>query len=55
MRFSQSSISKTFRSGATIDDLAMSLKSGATKINEISPIRLVNQNNILFTLDKTVD
>lgn len=51
VRFSQSSISKTFRDGTTIDNLAISLRNGATKINEMPPIRLVNQNNVLFTLD----
>jgi hypothetical protein len=51
VRFSQSSISNTFRNGTTIDDLAISLKSGSTRINEIPSIRLVEKNNILYTLD----
>jgi RHS repeat-associated protein len=51
VRFSQSSIRNAFRNGMTIDELAISLKNGATKINEIPPIRLVNQNNVLYTLD----
>jgi len=51
IRFSQSSINNSFRNGATIDELAISLKSGVTKVNQIPPVRLVERNNILYTLD----
>lgn len=51
VRFSQSSISNNFRNGATIDDLSISLKNGTTRVNEMQPIRLVERNNVLYTLD----
>ncbi len=51
VRFSQSSISNTFRNGTVIDDLAISLKNGSVRANEIPPIRLIDRNNILYSLD----
>jgi hypothetical protein len=51
VRFSQSSISYRFREGGTIDDLAVGLKSGQVKPQDIPPLRLVNRGGLLFTLD----
>ena len=51
VRFSQNSISNTFRDGGRIDDLAHALRDGVVKANEVQPIRLVSRDNMLFTLD----
>jgi hypothetical protein len=51
VRFSQSSISRNFSTGGTIDDLAAGLRSGSVNPASIPPIRLVQQEGNLFTLD----
>jgi len=51
VRFSQSSISRNFSGGGTIDDLAAGLRSGSVKAGDIPPIRLVEQDGNLFSLD----
>ncbi len=51
VRFSQSSIDRNFGAGGSIGDLAASLRSGALKPNDIPPIRLVERDGHLFTLD----
>ena len=51
VRFSQSSIRSTFSNGGTVDDLAIALKSGKVKPTDIDPIRLVNKDGKLYTLD----
>jgi len=51
VRFSQSSISYRIREGETIDDLAKGLRSGRIRPEEVSPLRLVEKDGLLFTLD----
>lgn len=51
VRFSQSSISRNFSAGGSIEDLAGNLRSGATKPNDIPAIRLVEREGQFFTLD----
>ena len=51
VRFSQDSISATFKAGGSIADLAAGLQNGTINPNDIPPIRLVNNNGTLFTLD----
>jgi hypothetical protein len=52
VRFSQSGISYHFRQGkGTIDDLAEALRNGTVKPEDIPPIRLVEKDGLLYTLD----
>ena len=51
VRFSQSSISYRIREGETIDDLAKGLRSSRIRPEEVSPLRLVEKDGLLFTLD----
>lgn len=51
VRFSQSSISRNFSAGGSVDDLAASLRSGTTKPGDIPAMRLVERDNQLFMLD----
>jgi hypothetical protein len=51
LRFSQSSISRNFSAGGTIDDLAAGLRSGSVNPADIPAIRLVEKDGNLFTLD----
>jgi RHS repeat-associated protein len=53
VRFSQNSISGSFKNGGTISDLAASLNGpgGVALAGQIPPIRLVQQDGLLYTLD----
>jgi hypothetical protein len=51
VRFSQSSVSYRFRDGGTIDELAEGLINGTVNANNVPPIRLVQSENLLYTLD----
>ncbi len=51
VRFSQSSISRNFSSGGAIEDLAVGLRNGSVNPANIQPIRLVEQDGNLFSLD----
>jgi hypothetical protein len=51
IRFSQASIKATFRDGTSIDDLANGLRSGRIRPQDVSPIRIFEWNDKLFTLD----
>lgn len=51
VRFSQSSVSYRFRDGGTIDDLAQALRTGSVRPSDVPPLRLVERNGLLFTLD----
>jgi hypothetical protein len=51
VRFSQSSVSYKFRDGGTIDELAEGLINGTVNANNVPPIRLVQSDNLLYTLD----
>lgn len=51
VRFSQDSISGTFKDGRTIDELADELKSGGILPEDVPPIRLVERDGQWFTLD----
>ncbi|HEY3140016.1 MAG TPA: RHS repeat-associated core domain-containing protein, partial [Acidimicrobiales bacterium] len=51
VRFTQSDISQTFRDGRSVSDLASGLKSGAIDPASVPPIRLVERDGALFSLD----
>jgi len=53
IRFSQDSISGNFRNGQSIDDVSRALRSaeGAELAKNFEPIRLVERNGLLYTLD----
>lgn len=51
VRFSQSSVSPSFSSGGSIENLAAGLRSGDIPPGEVPPIRLVERDGNLFTLD----
>ncbi len=51
VRFSQSSISWRFGDGTTIDDLAEGLRTGRIPREAVPPLRLVEREGELFTLD----
>jgi hypothetical protein len=51
IRFSQGSISSRFRDGGTVEELTKSLKNGVIDPNSIPPIRIVEKDGIIFTLD----
>jgi hypothetical protein len=51
VRFSQDSISHKFRDGRTIEDLANGLRSGTIRIEDVPPLRLMDRNGDLYTLD----
>jgi hypothetical protein len=51
VRFSQESIRSRFKTGKTIDDLVENLRAGRVEPLVVSPIRVVERNGLLFTLD----
>ncbi len=51
VRFSQGSISPCFRDGSTIDDQAEGLRAGRIRLEDNPPLRLVEREGLLFTLD----
>jgi hypothetical protein len=51
IRFSQNSISATFKEGGTVSDLAAKLKAGTVDPCTIPPIRIVERNGQIFTPD----
>lgn len=51
VRFSQRSMGATFSNGTSIDELAQGLRMGTVNPMSIPPIRLVERNGLLFTLD----
>ena len=51
IRFSQDSISGTFKNGDSVADLAAKLKNGTVDPSSIPAIRLVERNGKIFTLD----
>lgn len=51
VRFSQSSIKATFKEGGSIDELAAGLRSGKISPESVPPIRVVEINGKLYTLD----
>ncbi len=51
VRFTQESISYTFKEGGTIDDLASGLRTGVVLAAGVEPIRLVEREGRLYTLD----
>nr|WP_281422305.1 RHS repeat-associated core domain-containing protein [Arthrospiribacter ruber] len=51
IRFSQSSISPNFRNGSSIDDLVSGLRNGSIDPLSVDPIRIVERNGEIFTLD----
>lgn len=52
VRFSQSSISSRFgRGGGTIEELVNGLRSGRIRPEDVPPLRLVERDGELFTLD----
>ena len=51
VRFSQDSIKGTFKAGGSIEDLVIGLKNGTIKPGDIPPIRLVEKDGVLYSLD----
>ena len=51
IRFSQNSVQATFKDGRSIEEVAAGLRSGRINPNEVPPIRLVERDGKLFTLD----
>jgi hypothetical protein len=51
VRFSQRAISYRFKNGGTIDEMAAGLRDGSIKPEDIPPIRLVERNGMLYTID----
>ena len=51
VRFSQSSIKSTFANDGGLDELAQGLKNGTIDPASISPIRLLERDGQMFTLD----
>ena len=51
IRFSQNSIQATFKDGTSIEEMAAALRSGQINPNDMPPIRLVERDGKLFTLD----
>lgn len=51
IRFSQSSISSSFRGGGSVKDLAAGLRNGTVNPADVPAIRLVERNGNYFTLD----
>lgn len=51
IRFSQDSVSATFRDGSSVDDLVLGLRSGAVDPASVPPIRVFEQGGEWFALD----
>jgi len=51
IRFTQSSISATFKDGTPIQETVNALRSGAISPSSIPPIRVFEQNSTIYTLD----
>lgn len=51
IRFSQRSIAGRFKDGTTVEELAVGLRTGFVKPNDLPPIRVVERAGLLFTLD----
>jgi hypothetical protein len=51
VRFSQDSISANFKKGGSVQGMADALANGRLNINEVPPIRIVERNGKLYTLD----
>jgi hypothetical protein len=51
VRFTQDSVGSHFKSGHSIDETAAALADGSLDPNVLDPIRLVNRNENLYTLD----
>jgi hypothetical protein len=51
VRFSQRGVSWRFKDGGTIGELAEGLRDGSVRPESIPPIRLVEKDDMLYTLD----
>ncbi len=51
VRFTQESVRYRFKDGSSIDDLADALRNGRIRPEEVPPLRLVEIQGSLFTLD----
>jgi hypothetical protein len=51
VRFSQRSISFRFKDGRTVAELAVALKTGQVRPEDVPPLRLVEKEGEYFTLD----
>jgi hypothetical protein len=51
VRFSQNSVKGSFSDGGTIDELAAGLRDGSINPADVPPIRVVERDGELFTLD----
>lgn len=51
VRFTQNTISSSFPSGGNVEELAEALQSGTVSPDDIPPIRLVEREGKLYSLD----
>ena len=51
IRYSQNSIKSEFKNGSSIDDLAKQLKEGKIDPSKVDPIRIVEKDGKIFSLD----
>ncbi len=51
IRFSQNSISRNFKDKTSVTDLTQKLKSGAVSPDAVTPIRIVEKDGLIYTLD----
>lgn len=51
VRFTQNTVSPNFRDGRSISDMVDGLRSGAVAPGDVPPIRLVERDGVLFSLD----
>src|SRR5437016_2366743 len=51
VRFIHDTINKTFRDGRPVDELTSALRIGLVSAKDVEPIRLVNRNGKLYSLD----
>jgi hypothetical protein len=51
IRFTQDSISATFKDGSSVDDLINGLKSGKISPNDVPAIRIFEKDGVIYSLD----
>lgn len=51
VRFSQDNISGNFKDKTSVSDLTKKLKSGAVSSDAVAPIRIVEKDGLIYTLD----
>jgi len=51
IRFTQDSISATFKDGSSVDDLINGLKSGKISPDDVPAIRIFEKDGVIYSLD----